>query len=726
MTTYNPFKINSSSNNTNSFLSSQNKFSSNISNNNPFLTQNNQSFSNYSNPFLKNNSFNNNKFPSQNDTTNPFLTSNNNNNNNNIFNNNNSNFNGINNNNTNFLSNNSNNTVNPFLTNNTNTSTNNPFLQNSNQNNINNNPFTNSSNNGFMNNNQNNFASINSNPFTNILNNNNNNNNNNTLSPFSLNNGNNNSNNIFNNNSGYNSMNFNLNQNNNNTFNSNNNFGNSGNTISFGFNNNNNNNNFIFNNNPQNINNNNFFINSQQFTPILNNNNAAQNNIPFSQDNQNNKTENEKSAKSPSKKMVPLSKILSLRYQSEDFLEELLTKINEDKENAKIFSKSLNLNNYNDFIIETILSSKSKKDEYKKKKEDDTHIILKERNMEIKRRREKILNEERYQKYLKNLYKKNEKDNIKRIIKLNSFKQNANNNNNLLYNSEHKKKKIILEDINDTNINKKENENDIKKNNKMKIVYKIFIKVMNDKKGNIFDKNIVVDKKQHYILDLDKLYIDITSTLNILNNNCKYGLNYKINEFEIEKNIRKLNLLEYDAQGLIKTENNYYKELNMEISIINTENISEKEALLNPQLHCKNDKNYKLNPTLDIINNSNLFKYNKGLEIIFENISIIFTNKELYDFTSINFDELCYDGNYDIFFDESKYKKEKSTFKKLWDKNICLIYEPLKEENKISIEFLIERYSAEFFEEKEGKIFLVTKLKNLFLTDKERKKFFIQ
>ena len=478
-------------------------------------------------------------------------------------------------------------------------------------------------------------------------------------------------------------------------------------------NNNNTNNNFNFNNNSQNINNNNFFINSQQFKPIFTNNNV-QNNNSLLQDNNNNK-ENIKTIKNPSKKIIPLSKILSLRFQSEDFLEEFLTKLNEDKENAKILSKSLNLNNYNDFIIETILSSKSKKDEYIKKEEYDTHIILKERNMEIKRRRENKLNEERYQNYLKNLYKKNEKDDIKRIIQLNSFKQNI--NNSLLYNSEQKKKKIILDDIND-NENKNKTEN-----NNVDIVYKIFIKVINVKKETIFDKNIVIDKSRNYILDLDKLYINITSTLNILNVNCKYGLNYKLNDFEIDKSIRKLNLLEYDAQGFIKTENNYYKELRMEISIINTENISKEEALLNPQLHCRNDKNYKLNPTLDIINNSNLFEYNKGLEIIFENISIIFSNKELYDFTSINFDELCYDGNYDIFFDESKYKKEKSTFKKLWDKNICLIYKPLNSENKIFIEFLVKRYSAEFFEETEGKIFLVTKLKNLFLTDKERKSF---
>ena len=707
MSTYNPFKVNSSNNNTNPFSSVQNKFSSNISNNNPFLPQNNQSFSNISNPFTKMNSVNNNKFPSQN-TTNPFLSSSNN-NNNNFLNNNNSTFNSINNN-TNFLSNNNNtNTSNPFLS--TNTTVNNPFLKSSNQNNISNNPFSTNSNSGFLNNNQN-FSSSNSNPFTSTLNSNNNNN----YNPFLSNRGNNN-NNIFNSYSGNSSINF--SQNNNNIFNSTNNFGNSGSTISFGFNNNNSNNNFIFNNNSQNINNNNFFINSQQYTPMFN---SEQNNKSFSQGNNN--IVNEKNNKNPSKKSIPLSKILSLRFQSEDFLEEFLTTLNEDTENAKILSKSLNLNNYNDFIIETILSSKSKKDEYINKEEDSTHNILKERNMEIKRRRERILNEERYQRYLKNLYRKSEKDDLKRLIQLNSQKQSI---NNFVYNSEQKRKKINLDEIKNNDSDKNKNERDFRKinNNNKSIVYKIFIKVINDKKENILEKNIVVDKKQNYILDLDKLYIDITSSLKILDVNCRYGLNYKINDFEIEKNIRKINLLEYDAQGSIKTENDYYKELRMEISIINEENISEEEALLNPQLHCKNDKNYKLNPSLDIINNSNLFQYNKGLEIIFENISIIFSNKELYDFTSINFDELCYDGNYDIFFDESKYKKEKSTFKKLWDRNICLIFKQLDSENKIFTEFLEKRYAAEFFEEKEGKIVIITKLKNLFLIDKERKGFLL-
>ena len=713
MTTYNPFKTNSSNlqtNNSNPFLSVQNKFSSNISNNNPFLSQNNQSYSNINNPFTKINSVNNNKFPSQNNN-NPFLSSSF--NTNTPFNFNNNNSNGINST-TNFLSTNNNNR-NPFLSNNNSTTVNNPFINNnSNQNsngfNIFNTNYSNNQNGGFLNSNNNNNQNpftTNTNPFSSILNNNN-------PSPFSSNYGNNNNNNIFNNYSVNSSINF--NQNNNNIFNSTNNFGNNGISVSFGFNNsvnnsmfnNANNNNFIINNSSQNINNNNFFINNSQPFSNLNNNNISETNKSISK--------KEKETKDSQNKTIPLSKLLSLRFQSEDFLEEFLTKINDDKDNAKLLSKSLNLNNYNDFIIESILSSKSKKDDYIKNEEDDSHYILKQRNMEIKRRREKIINEERYQNYLKNLYKKNEKDEIERLIKLNSQKPN------IIINSD-KKKKINFNEIKGGDIEIKENQSakNISKNN---IVYKILIKVFNDKKENVLEKNIIVDKNKNYILDLDKLYIDITSTLKILNVNCKYGLNYKINDFEIEKKIRKINLLEYDAENYIKTENNYYKELKMEINIINEENISDEEKLLNPQMHCKNDKNYKLNPSLDIINNSNLFKYDKGLEIIFDKISIVFSNKEVYDLTNINFDELSYDGNYDIFFDETNYKKEKSTFKKLWERNIYLIYKLPELNNTDTLnEFLYKRYSAEFCEVDEGKITLVTKLKNLFLTDKERKNF---
>ena len=114
---------------------------------------------------------------------------------------------------------------------------------------------------------------------------------------------------------------------------------------------------------------------------------------------------------------------MTLRYQSEDFLEEVLTKLNEDKDNIKLLTKSLNLNNYNDLIIETLLTSKSKKEEISINMEQEEKFnILKQKKMEMKKRREKIINEERYQKYLKDIYKKNEKNELNRILKINKNK----------------------------------------------------------------------------------------------------------------------------------------------------------------------------------------------------------------------------------------------------------------------------------------------------------------
>ena len=691
MSTFNPFKVNSNSsisqNNTNTFFSVQNKSSS--LNNNPFLPKNEKSFSNNfnSNPF---NSISNNKNFSQNNT-NPFLSSNKFPFPNNTYNNN---------------TNNNNNVGNPFLNTNNNNNIGNIFSNNIN----NNNSIFNNSNNNFLNNNLNNSQSIN--PFNLVLNNNN---------PFLSNNSNNN--NIINN-SGNNSI-FNNNQNNNifgMTKNSNNNSSFS-NNISFGFNNNNNtynyNNIFMNNNNnsQNNINNNNFFSNSKQFSHLFNNENNK--NISLIQNNKNInnneiKAKDKKEEKEDSKKIIPLSKILSLRFQSEDFLEEILNKINEDKDSIKILTKSLNLSNYNDLIIDTILSSKSKKEENKEREKEQHLNLLKIKNNEIKRRRERIVNEKRYENNLKELYKKNEKNDIKRIIKLNSQKTNINN-------SEQKEKKrysLINEN------NNKEGKEEIK-DNKKNITYKIFIKVYNYDKNKVLEKTINIDKNLHYILDLDKLYNDIISTLDVLKINCRFGLDYKINNFEIKKNIRKINLLEYEVLGYIQTKNIYYKELEMEINIIN-ENISEEEALLNPQLHCKNDKNYILNPSLEIINNTNLFKYNKGLEIILGNISIIFTNKKEYDLTNINFGELCYDGGIEIYFDEINFKKEKSSFRKLWDKQVCLIYNIIEEKNSnIILNYLNKRYSAEFIDIKDNKITLITKLKYLFLREKGNKNFFL-
>ena len=164
----------------------------------------------------------------------------------------------------------------------------------------------------------------------------------------------------------------------------------------------------------------------------------------------------------------------------------------------------------------------------------------------------------------------------------------------------------------------------------------------------------------------------------------------------------------------------------MDINVVNDKNISEEEALLNPQLFIIFNKRYKINPSIEIINKSNLFKYDKGLEIILGNITILFSNKNVYDLTSINLNELIYDGDKEIFFDEINFKKEKSSFKKLWDKNICLIYNILGKIDNNSVNYLSKRYSAEFYDANDGNITLVTKIKNLFLTEKESKELFKQ
>ena len=197
--------------------------------------------------------------------------------------------------------------------------------------------------------------------------------------------------------------------------------------------------------------------------------------------------------------------------------------------------------------------------------------------------------------------------------------------------------------------------------------------------------------------------------------NCRYGLDFKINNYEIPKKKKKINLIKYEVDGIIHPKNDYKKELEMEINIISEKNIPEKEALLNPQLFLKNSKKYRLIPSLDIINNSNLFKYDKGLEILLGKFTILFKDKTTYDLTGVNIDEICYDGDKEIYFDKINFKKEKSTFKKLWDKNVCLIYNLSGKDDINEIQnYFNKRYSAEFCEVTDGKIMLITKIRNLF------------
>jgi hypothetical protein len=258
------------------------------------------------------------------------------------------------------------------------------------------------------------------------------------------------------------------------------------------------------------------------------------------------------------------------------------------------------------------------------------------------------------------------------------------------------------------------------------LTYNVLIKVYDQNKKKLFEKELFLNENTHYVIDLDKIYYDVISTLNVLKIKCKYGLIYKLNDFELKENRGKINLIDYELSGMIKTEDTYHKNINMEITIINENNISEKEALLNPQLHCRNENIYFLIPDLNTINHSNLFKYNKGLEIRFKYMTVIFSDREIYDFTSINFDELIYDGNTEIFFDDNNYIKEQSSMKKLWDINICLkykgigqLYEDTPINYSIIMKYLNKRYFTDYIHKNIKEIILVTKLKRLFLTEKE-------
>ena len=282
----------------------------------------------------------------------------------------------------------------------------------------------------------------------------------------------------------------------------------------------------------------------------------------------------------------------------------------------------------------------------------------------------------------------------------------------------------IIEEINE----EESDEINSNENNEISILYNINIIVYNKKNQKIFNKNLKFDKKTHYFLDLDKLYCEITSTLKTLNIDCKYGLKYIINNYELKENIGKINLLEYEVLGYINTEEDYNKNINMEIKIINEKNITEKEALSNPQLHLKNPKHYYLIPNPNIIINSNLFKYDKGLEIMFKYISIIFNDKETYDITGINLGELCYDGDTEIYFDDNNYIREYSSMKKLWDVRVCLIYKGIgflyennPNINTLLFNYLNKRYMAEMIDinNNDKIIFILTKLENLFFTLKE-------
>ena len=405
---------------------------------------------------------------------------------------------------------------------------------------------------------------------------------------------------------------------------------------------------------------------------------------------------------------------------------------------------------------------------------------MKEKRNKQKMKKNRILEEERYQQYLKNLYKNTEKEEIQRIIKLNSQKPKKIENLNKIEMkkksktqilpksksreikinmSEEKKysnstgfkrmknKEILNMSISssNSNISIKEEKNavdnfdiieedineedidDIIFSNKY-ISYNVSITVYDQEKSVLFKKSIIIGKNNHYLIDFDKLYNEVISTLKILNINCKYGLSYKINDLELGEKVGKINLLELDLLGKIKSSDTLNKNISLEVAVIDGNNLSDMQALLNPQLHCKMTKHYLLIPNLKYINSCNLFKYKEGLEIMFKYMSVVYTSNKAYDFTSINFDELCYDGDTEIYFDDINFDKNNSSMKKLWDESVYLIYKGIGSLynnkpiiNNILVNYLNKRYFAQFYEVDNGTITLITKFENLFLTEKESK-----
>ena len=245
----------------------------------------------------------------------------------------------------------------------------------------------------------------------------------------------------------------------------------------------------------------------------------------------------------------------------------------------------------------------------------------------------------------------------------------------------------------------------------------------------IFQKNILIDKSSDYQLDLDKIFQIIISTLRQKNISYKYGLSYKISFLDLEEKVGLINILEYDILSEVEEKDGkYIKKLNMEINIINRKNISEDELLENPQLYCKLTKNYTIIPTIKVINCYNLFKYNKGLKIIFKYITILFNKDEIYDLTFVNFDEFMYNEDTEVFFDNKNYLVENSTMKKIENNNITLIYRGIGtkyEDNlnnkNILMDYLNKRYKCENYryDSFNNQIILFTKLGNLLISEEE-------
>ena len=108
-------------------------------------------------------------------------------------------------------------------------------------------------------------------------------------------------------------------------------------------------------------------------------------------------------------------------------------------------------------------------------------------------------------------------------------------------------------------------------------------------------------------------------------------------------------------------------------------------------------------------------------------ITIIFAQNKIYDLTFINLDELSYNDDTEIFFDKKNFDKNNSSFIKLYEKEISLIYKginnlyDIKYKNIIA-NYLMMRYSCKYFEMIDSDdIVINTKIKNLLINEEQSK-----
>jgi hypothetical protein len=322
-------------------------------------------------------------------------------------------------------------------------------------------------------------------------------------------------------------------------------------------------------------------------------------------------------------------------------------------------------------------------------------------------------------------------------------REKINDENNIIKAEEEKKQDIRLNNsISINNINnedKKEKEIENKKveiNNNIEnnddnindFIYEIELSIRDEENKEIHNEKIFIDKSTNYLLNLDHIFSIATSILRKENIEYKYGISFKIGYLYLQEKVGSINLLNYDIlSNNDKSKEKITKKLKLETNIIKGELLSQKELCLNPQLFVKLTKNYKIIPNLNIINDYNLFSYDKGLKINMKYITIIFAQNKIYDLTFINLDELSYNDDTEIFFDKKNFDKNNSSFIKLYEKEISLIYKginnlyDIKYKNIIA-NYLMRRYCCKNFEMIDSDdIVINTKIKNLLINEEQSK-----